>query len=268
MTTGVSIGEFSTMTRLSRKALRHYHEAGVLAPAAVDPVNGYRYYDITQVPDALLIRRLRDLDLPVPELKTYLAADETDRGRILGAHLDRMRAQLRQTQDAIEALQGLLTRGLTPQIEIRHDAPVDAVAITETVRLADILTWWPAACRELDQAVRTAGRTADGPIGGFYDHALFADEQGPVTLFLPVTGVVPESERVHRFEAPGGWFAVAVHDGPDARLDESYAVLGRFVTEHAIGADGPVRERYLAGALDDPRPLVTEIAWPITEPPV
>jgi hypothetical protein len=35
------------------------------------------------------------------------------------------------------------------------------------------------------------------------------------------------------------------------------------VGERAIGVGGPVRERYLAGVLDDTAPLITEISWPV-----
>jgi hypothetical protein len=41
-----TIGEFSRMTHLSVKALRHYRDAGVLAPAAIDPHSGYRGYGV------------------------------------------------------------------------------------------------------------------------------------------------------------------------------------------------------------------------------
>ena len=37
MSTRLPIGDFSRMTHLSIKALRHYHEVGVLVPAEVDP---------------------------------------------------------------------------------------------------------------------------------------------------------------------------------------------------------------------------------------
>ncbi len=37
------------VVRLSAKALRRYDELGLLRPALVDPVNGYRYYDPAQV---------------------------------------------------------------------------------------------------------------------------------------------------------------------------------------------------------------------------
>ena len=44
MTTMMTIGDFSRATRLSAKTLRFYHRVGLLAPAQVDPGNGYRMY--------------------------------------------------------------------------------------------------------------------------------------------------------------------------------------------------------------------------------
>ncbi len=38
----LAIGDFSRMTHLTIKALRHYHELGLLEPAEIDPVSGYR----------------------------------------------------------------------------------------------------------------------------------------------------------------------------------------------------------------------------------
>ncbi len=52
MDTVVGIGEFSKMSYLSVKALRHYHDVGLLEPAAVDPATGYRRYTTAQVPVA------------------------------------------------------------------------------------------------------------------------------------------------------------------------------------------------------------------------
>ena len=61
----LSIGEFSKLTHLSVKALRHYHDVGLLVPAAVDRGSRYRRYDAAQARDAQLIRRLRALDMPI-----------------------------------------------------------------------------------------------------------------------------------------------------------------------------------------------------------
>lgn len=60
----LSIGEFATVTHLSVKTLRHYHDEGLLEPERIDPHSGYRYYSTAQVPTAQVIRRFRDLDMP------------------------------------------------------------------------------------------------------------------------------------------------------------------------------------------------------------
>jgi hypothetical protein len=57
----LGIGDFSRMTFLSVKTLRHYHEIGLLPPAEVDRESGYRRYALAQVPTAQVIRRLREL---------------------------------------------------------------------------------------------------------------------------------------------------------------------------------------------------------------
>jgi DNA-binding transcriptional MerR regulator len=266
MTGRVTIGEFSTMTRLSRKALRHYHDLGLLEPAEVDPINNYRYYDTTQVDVARLIRRFRELDMPVPDVKSYLAAeDDQTRHAVVSAHLDRMQSQLHRTEAAVTALRELLTPAtFLPQITVRAEDAVTAAAITELVPLEGLVQWWEAALRELDESLRRAEVIAAGSPAASFAHAIFSDEVGEATVWLPLPCAVPNWKRVRSLEIPGGRFAVAVHDGPDARIDETYARLGTYVAERAIGAEGPVRERYLAGALDDPGPLITEIAWPIT----
>ncbi|NYV74338.1 MerR family transcriptional regulator, partial [Streptomyces sp. UH6] len=74
MTERLTIGEFSRITHLSIRALRRYHEQDLLVPAEVDPVTGYRYYAPEQVRPALAIRRFRELDLPLADLRRFIAA--------------------------------------------------------------------------------------------------------------------------------------------------------------------------------------------------
>ena len=49
MTVAVSIGEFSRLTHLTVKTLRHYHDVGLLVPDEVDRYTGYRRYGTGQV---------------------------------------------------------------------------------------------------------------------------------------------------------------------------------------------------------------------------
>ncbi len=74
----LTIGAFSRLTHLSVKTLRYYHEVGLLEPAVVDADSGYRYYRPGQAHSAQLVRRFRDLGLPVADVKAVLAATDLD----------------------------------------------------------------------------------------------------------------------------------------------------------------------------------------------
>jgi effector-binding domain-containing protein len=64
---------------------------------------------------------------------------------------------------------------------------------------------------------------------------------------------------------PAAELAVTVHRGPHTDIDVTYGALGAYVTEHALGVDGPVREYYPVNVhcADDATSWRTEIGWPI-----
>src|SRR6202162_6690317 len=109
MTVRLSIGDFSRMTHLSIKALRRYPEPGLLQPVNVDPTTGYRSYDTGQVHTAQVIRRFRNLEMPIEQVKAILSApDLAARDALIVAHLKHMELQLEQTQSIGASLRGLL----------------------------------------------------------------------------------------------------------------------------------------------------------------
>src|SRR5665213_2515696 len=67
----MAIGEFSDRSGLSAKRLRTYAAEGLLAPAAVDPGSGYRYYSPGQLADAQLIDALRQAGVPLADIRAF-----------------------------------------------------------------------------------------------------------------------------------------------------------------------------------------------------
>jgi DNA-binding transcriptional MerR regulator len=76
----MTIGQFSALTGLTQKALRLYDERGLLVPAVVDPVSGYRWYSTDQVRHGHLLAALRSAGVPMSEL-TDLDGFDIDRYR-------------------------------------------------------------------------------------------------------------------------------------------------------------------------------------------
>jgi DNA-binding transcriptional MerR regulator/effector-binding domain-containing protein len=275
MATMLTIGDFSRMTHLSVKALRHYHDLGVLEPAAVDPFTGYRSYDTSQVGSAQVIRRLRDLGMPLDSIAAVLAAPDLEaRNREIAAHLARMERQLEQTQASVAALRALLTGpAVRPAIELRAIPAVTALAVREVVDAAELTEWGAGAFEALSQALTAAGLTAAGPYGALYPGDFFELEQSEITVFLPVTSDgggpggagLDRAGRVRLLEIPAVEAAVAVHQGAFSEIDRTYGAVGAVVAERAIGVDGPIREYYLVSSADtdDVAKHRTEVCWPV-----
>lgn len=91
----IPIGRFARLSGLSVGALRHYDELDLLRPADVDRFTGYRRYRAEQLEIARAIGRLRDLEVPIDEIRAVLAADDpADRRRRIDAHGRRLQARV------------------------------------------------------------------------------------------------------------------------------------------------------------------------------
>jgi DNA-binding transcriptional MerR regulator len=256
MVQALTIGDFSRMTHLSVKTLRYYHRVGLLEPADVNAATGYRYYTVGQLQTALAIRRYRDLGMPVDDVRSVLAApDPASRDALLAVHLDRLQAQLAETEAAVASLRDLLTRpSITIDVEHRRVEAVAALAMTKTVDSQSLGPWWRAAQLELPA----------GTVGGLFDDELFTQERGDAVLFVRSDAAEPAG-RATPFVVPAGELAVAVHQGSHQDADRTYAALGSYILERGLGAPGPVREYYLVGLREtaDQARWRTEICWPI-----
>jgi DNA-binding transcriptional MerR regulator len=263
----LSIGDFSRMTFLTVKALRHYQQVGLLDPARTDPSSGYRYYRAEQVAEARLIRRLRDLDLPVEDVRTVLRApDEETRNAVMVEHLDRMSKQLEQVQDTVDSLRRMLSGGGGDiGVTYRDEAAQLAIAVRGRVDGDAAVSWWIEAFTELHRLLRTAGIDRAGPDGAEFPTDFFTEGVAEIVAFVPVDRVPALAGRIEAVTRLAVRYAVARHDGPMVDLDGAYSALGGTVVERAIAADGPVVERYLpVGDEEDLLAHRTEVCWPVS----
>ena len=76
------IGEFSKLSRVSIRMLRHYDDIGLMKPAEIDQFTGYRYYSPEQLPVIGRITALKDMGFSLADivkmLEIYENRDELD----------------------------------------------------------------------------------------------------------------------------------------------------------------------------------------------
>ncbi|MGW6709639.1 DNA polymerase III subunit beta family protein [Streptomyces sp. NPDC054956] len=131
------IGEMARASGLSVSALRFYDGAGVLVPAWVDPVSGYRWYEPGQLEESLLLARLRRAGMPLADIRLVLAGwsgADTDLVRtLLEAHLRRLERGLADARTEFSAVRALLASRENPMTSSTTAAT--ATAFTGAVRL-------------------------------------------------------------------------------------------------------------------------------------
>jgi DNA-binding transcriptional MerR regulator len=119
----LSIGRFARLAGLSVGALRHYDELDVLRPAEIDRFTGYRRYRREQLETARTIARLRDLELPLEEIRAVLAMhDPGDRRRQLAIHRNRIEARNNRLVRLLHVL-GRLSDGKEPIVPDTASSP-------------------------------------------------------------------------------------------------------------------------------------------------
>lgn len=105
----LSIGAFARLVGLSASALRFYDDCDLLPPTGVDPATGYRFYSRGSRARATLIRRLREIDLPLAEVRRIVDGSADQARTILTDHLVVLRTKADLAHARVEDILGDLT---------------------------------------------------------------------------------------------------------------------------------------------------------------
>jgi protein phosphatase len=127
----LTIGAFARASRLSPKALRLYDELGLLPPARVDPVTGYRFYEHAQLDRARLVAWLRRLGIPLASIRVVCELEPAAAASEVAAYWARVEADTAARRDLAAFLIGYLSGKDTvmtdarPALGIRYAARSD-----------------------------------------------------------------------------------------------------------------------------------------------
>lgn len=105
----LKIGDFARLGQVTVQTLRHYDDLGILKPSQVDPLSGYRYYELNQLPRLHRILELKDLGFSLEQI-THLLDEDLPPAELHGM-LRLKRAELRrQVDEGFDRLERLEAR--------------------------------------------------------------------------------------------------------------------------------------------------------------
>jgi DNA-binding transcriptional MerR regulator len=264
----LKIGEFSSLSQVSIRTLRHYDEIGLLKPIHVEAESGYRYYSVSQLPRLHRILALRDLGFPLDRigeaLEEGISADSL-RGMLLLRRVEQ-KEQLNEEEERLHRLEALL-----------HLVDLEG-RMTNDVILKDLSAQWIVSLRESIPAYRAVGQLigklygALGPLAGQGAGVVLlhdteykeSDVDAEAGVYLKQPAHVEEPLRC--YQLPPVTVASAVHHGAFNRIGEAYTAVLRWVEVNRHRPSGPTREIFLhvnVPASRDDESNVTEIQVPV-----
>jgi DNA-binding transcriptional MerR regulator len=270
----LSIGEFARYLGVSVRMLRHYDALGLLVPASVDPVTGYRRYTAAQLDRGNRLVALKDLGFALDQLGPVLDA------RLSVAELRAMLLLRRaQVAEQLAADQARLTeierrlRTIEGEVMSSSEFVEKSLPAVRVAQIVDQVTDQPEIgpkigpmFQRLATALAESGIRLDQPGLAWYrpqDDRMEIAAAFPVALAEPTASMTAAGVQVATLDAVDRAVTVLHHGGMES-IGATWQALVGHVEEKGYKLTDVSREVYLHMPMDaDPATWVTELQQPV-----
>jgi DNA-binding transcriptional MerR regulator len=241
------IGDFSRLTQVTVKALRHYDSLGLLTPAHTDPFTGYRYYSAAQLPRLNRLLALKDLGLSLEQIGPFLDAElSTEQLRtLLLVKQAETRRQLEEEEARLARIDARL-RLLSDQAKPTYDVVVKHVEALRVASLRERIPERPAIpglFQRLSAYQRRHGLAATGWLVIWHDPDFREADVDAEAAFVTADPLPPDA-KVRGRELPAiETMACVVHQGAPETIGSACMALAAWIEANGYRVAGPERVR-------------------------
>ncbi len=248
------IGEFSRITGLTIKALRLYHEEGIIVPDYIDEDSGYRYYDESKVREGILISQLREMGFLLPEvsdiLKSIKSGKEDSLVGLFEKRLKETRMTIRREKEKEKRIRMIISSEFQNVDESGKSNPVIDDFIGPWIILSHRFKGrYRDVGKHFTRLYRMAGKWVSGPPGSLYYDGEYREEDADIECFVTLSQSIVSSDPVYATvrEIPEQRSLSTIHAGPYEKLGSSYERLFREINNRGLVIPPRTGELYLKG---------------------
>ena len=268
----MTIGRFSTLSRLSVRMLRHYDTHGVLVPADIDQASGYRRYAPHQLADAADIRNLRDIGFGVGAMGPLLAARGTPAwSQALRVQRESLIEEQRAAQARVALISRLRTEEETNMAITLERITVPAMSVIALRGTVPSYVHEGQLWERMLPLLAAQGVHPAGPCGVIEHDEQYTERDVDLSVFFPVAPGTRADAPLQILQLPARDCLVARVTGPYDQISKAHDLIAERIAAQdlAVSADAGVAGRafnlYLVTAdeASDPEQLVTEVYEPL-----
>ena len=265
------IGDFSRLTRVSIRMLRHYDEIGLLKPQSIDNLTRYRYYSVDQIPRVNRIQVLKEMGFSLSEICGLMERD-LDSKQLLSL-LENRRREISQTinneKEKLLRVETLIKFINKEDSNMKYDITVKNIPSCKVLSLRDTIPAYNAEGRLWEELGAFAEKNkikCMGPNYAIYHDDAYKESDVDVEVTVCVQESITGTDRIRVRELEEvSEMAVVFHKGPFEEMSAAYNALGVWMAENNYEWNGPTRAIYHKGPWceQSPSEYLTEIQAPV-----
>ncbi len=267
----LKIGEFSKLSRVSVRMLRHYDEIGLLKPAETDRFTDYRYYREDQLPTVCRITALKDMGFSLADIVRILDIYD-DKEKLERYFADRERELRQLSQDTAYKLTLLdaARKRLRKEESMNYNVTIKTIPAryaatvhTTIPRYEDEGTVWSTLVSETAH-MKLAEADPCLCAVTFLDGE-YKEKDVEVMAWKTVKGSYPDTEHVKFMTLPEVTVASCTFKGGYHLITEVYAAVAAWLDANGYESVGPMFNIYHVSPHEtrNPDEFVTEVCYPV-----
>ena len=267
----LKIGEFSKLSRVSIRMLRHYDEIGLLKPADTDQFTGYRYYSPEQLPVIGRITALKDMGFQLADIVKIL--DIYEEKETLDSYFAIRQAELKEIADTAHYQMRLLE---TARNRLRKEQNMSYDVSIKTIPERYAATVHMTIPRYEDEGmVWQILNEETGPlnvipaepclVAAEYLDDEYKEEDVELIAWKTVRGKYPDTEHVKFKTLPAVKVASCMVKGGYDQMPEVYGAVIAWVNENGYECAGSMFNIYHVSPHETQNPdeFVTEVCYAV-----
>lgn len=267
----LKIGDFSKLSRVSIRMLRHYDDIGLLKPADIDTFTGYRYFREEQLFTIARITALKDMGFALTDIISILDSYD-DKDKMEEFLLERQKELSKISEETKYKLMLLDTaqKRLREEQNMSFDVTVKTIPERYAATVHTVVPHYEDEGMAWDML-----RESNLPLvpaepclaaAEFLDKE-YKEENIEIIVWMTVKGTYPDTEHVKFKTLPAVKVASCVIKGSYDQMNEATATVASWINANGYKVNGPMFNIYHVSPHEtqNPEEIVTEVCFPVEQ---
>lgn len=268
----LKIGDFSRLSSISIRMLRHYDEMGLLVPSSIDEQSGYRYYNPDQIAVAGKIQKLKSLGFSLAMIKEIME-NQDDTSKL--EQYFRIREQEILDELALVNTQAKLLEQASrimkeDEDKMKYNVVLKTIPARKVMSVRSVIPsyyeegmlWQELYQEAMNQQVKSDKNGLGMAI--FHDQE-YKTENVDVEVQSPVIGEYQDTDKIKFLIAPEAEVASVTFQGSYEQMNAIGQAIAEWLEINQYEIAGPMFNIYHVSPAQDPNPenWITEACYQV-----